>query len=100
MFVFYCIIIINAIFLQIYGWRTAQAHLVIIKRLCCMFMACCTFFACCLSRGGGGGGGRHYRHGLSYEYAIYTAENHIISKFKVLILKYLVFIKLHYYFSF
>ncbi len=57
MFVFYCIIIINAIFLQIYGWRTAQAHLVIIKRLCCMFMACCTFFACCLSRGGGGGGG-------------------------------------------
>ncbi len=54
MFVFYCIIIIHAIFLQIYGWSTAQAHLVIIQRLCCMFMACCTFFACCLSGGGGG----------------------------------------------
>ncbi len=50
--------------------------------------------------GGGGGGGRRYRYCLSYEYAIYTAENHIISKSKVLILKYLVFIKLHYYYSF
>ncbi len=58
------------------------------------------YILCLLFKSGGGGGGRHYRHGLSYEYAIYTAENHIISKFKVLILKYLVFIKLHYYFSF
>ncbi len=40
---------------------------------------------------------RRNRHGLSYEYAIYTAENYIISKSKILILKYLVFIKLHYY---
>ncbi len=29
--------------------------------------------------------------------AIYTAENYIISKSKIFILKYLVFIKLHYY---
>ncbi len=57
-----------------------------------LYIICLLFKCVCV-----GGGGRHYRHGLSYEYAIYTAENHIISKSKVLILKYLVFIKLHYY---
>ncbi len=90
MFVFYCIIIINAIFLQIYGWRTAQAHLVIIKRLCCMFMACCTLFACCLSRGGGG----HVYH-MNTQFT--RRKIIILSKSKILILKYLVLIKLHYY---
>ncbi len=98
MFVFYCIITINAIFLQIYGWRTAQAHLVIINRLCCMFMACCTFFACCLSRGGGGGGGVAVIDMVYHMNTQFTRRKIIIlSKSKILVFKYLVFIKLHYY---
>ncbi len=95
MFVFYCIIIINAIFLQIYGWRTAQAHLVIIKRLCCMFMACCTLFACCLSVCVGGVAIIDMVYHMNTQFT--RRKIIILSKSKILILKYLVLIKLHYY---
>ncbi len=56
MFVFYCIIIINAIFLQIYGWRTAQAHLVIIKKIM-LYVYGTMYILCLLFKSGGGGGG-------------------------------------------